>query len=150
MIRTIVVSIASIGLVAVTASPAAAVPMHNGVKTSNPPMTGDWSPTAQDRQHWKACSGPSATVVIRRDGDLVYVQDNCKDGASAIAHWRILEGPDKGRVVMCRNSHGVGTWARCNEDWAEGNYLMTLAGGEYDGDTGALHVDHGTAVMFAD
>ncbi|GAA4260809.1 hypothetical protein [Dactylosporangium darangshiense] len=68
----------------------------------------------------------STIVCIDYDGDYVYVKDNKADGQSAMA--RI--DSDRGDVLTryCRNTHGNGTWARCNFNWSEAGEKTVYGG----------------------
>jgi hypothetical protein len=53
------------------------------------------------------------------------------DAASAVARGYT----DYGRWGTCRNDHGYGTWAVCNQAFKEGHTIYYRAA-PYDGDTG--------------
>jgi hypothetical protein len=90
-----------------------------------------------------------ALATLKRDGDVVHVRDNCQDGRSAVALVQTLSGPNEGDRRICRNKEGVGTWVRCNWNWAEGEGYEFVAG-VYNGNTGYLSWDFGAGVYFND
>lgn len=89
----------------------------------------------------KGCySGASVSAgVLREVGDYIYVKDMCRDGRSAVVRLRPYGG-DNRATRICRNPHGVDTWARCNFDWPE-NEDWCLAAGVYDPDPYFLKFD---------
>lgn len=117
-----------------------------GTKISNPPF--------QDVAGWTfapACPGSSgqevSTAGVKLAGDLIYVLDGCKDGKSAVARVTVNSGPDAGDKRICRNSYGVGSWARCDWDWPE-DPVKNLTAGTYDGDTGSQMWWDGGSIYF--
>ena len=78
-----------------------------------------------------ACDGNNASnehvkVCFQPDGEWLYVRDSAADGRSAF-------GQISGRDRVCRNSHGSGTWARCNYSFREGS-AVTFRGYTRDGE----------------
>ena len=61
-----------------------------------------------------------AYVTIVKEGDHIYVRDDCADGIAAVGlvQWVGSGGSDERRY--CVNRHGNGTIAHCNLDWPEG------------------------------
>jgi hypothetical protein len=74
------------------------------------------------------------TVCINYQGDYVYVYDGDSDSHSAIG---AVSTPDAGSVSgrWCRNTHGYGSWARCNFDWVEDTTHFVYGGIRYDSDS---------------
>ncbi|MEQ4305380.1 hypothetical protein ABNF97_29035 [Plantactinospora sp. B6F1] len=67
-----------------------------------------------------------ATIVcVEYDGDYVYVKDNDADGRSAMAR---IDSERGLAYRYCRNTHGAGSWARCNFNWSEAGQKQVRAG----------------------
>ncbi|WP_435124440.1 hypothetical protein [Micromonospora tulbaghiae] len=76
------------------------------------------------------CTGASASygatiVCVDYNGDYVYVKDNDADGRSAMAR---IDSERGVAYRYCRNTHGAGSWARCNFDWSEAGEKKVNAG----------------------
>ncbi|WP_406070844.1 hypothetical protein [Micromonospora sp. NBC_01638] len=71
----------------------------------------------------------STIVCIDYDGDFVYVKDNQADGYSALGQvWSQYGVAER----YCRNTHGNGSWARCNFDWREDGTKKVRGGVRYN------------------
>ncbi|TDB78806.1 MULTISPECIES: hypothetical protein [unclassified Micromonospora] len=70
----------------------------------------------------------STIVCVDYSGDYVYVKDNDADSYSGLAYiWSQYGVADR----YCRNTHGNGTWARCNFDWSEDGTKRVRGGVRY-------------------
>ena len=74
------------------------------------------------------------TVCINYDGDYVYVYDGDADGHSSLG---AVSTPDAGSLTgrWCRNTHGYGSWAKCNFNWVEDTKHYVYGGIRYDHDS---------------
>lgn len=142
--------LATVAINMVTATAAQAAVWKAGVKVSKP----NWSswpgvtPIVSSYVGSAQCDyGDNATAVAKRVGDYLYVRDDCADGRSAVAKVTIISGSNTGDAYVCRNSHGNGTWARCDFNWPE-NVGMSFAAGVYNGDTGYLKWDYANDRLF--
>lgn len=135
---------------------------QSGVEVSHS-VHGPWPSSSTVGNKAVSC-GYVAYAEVKIDGDYVYVLDECRDGRSAVAKVRIYtkDGSEYDDRV-CRNSHGVNSWARCNFDWVESSSSMctwdsgvkcgnkALIVGTHDGDGGgSTYWDHGTSIWFDD
>jgi hypothetical protein len=155
--------------VALIPSAAEAVTWDNGTKVSHDYHMSSWPNTDTVGNKAVGC-GHVSYVEVKKDGDYTFVKDQCADGRSATAQVIVYNKDQSIRSrKYCRNSHGAGTWARCNFDWVESDsgFCMptdpssgtgtgfecgnkVLIAGTYDGDTGDTWWDHGTSIMFED
>ncbi|SCL44543.1 hypothetical protein GA0070606_0339 [Micromonospora citrea] len=67
----------------------------------------------------------STSVCLDYNGDHVYVRDGSADGRSAMAR---IDSERGLAYRYCRNTHGHGSWARCNFDWSEAGRKTVNAG----------------------
>ena len=124
---------------------------QTGVKVSSPVGRETWIIGSPDAWAWSnltRCGDWESRAWVRRTGDYVYLKDECADGRSAVAQVTFpYNGTNYHR--MCRNSHGNGTWARCNFNWPEGP-MKQLTAGSNNQSTGYKHWDYGAGVYFSD
>jgi hypothetical protein len=64
-----------------------------------------------------------AQVCFQSYGDKVWVQDEKRDGRSALGQWDV-----DGRYGFCRNRSKYDNWARCNKNFPEGVTVKFAAG----------------------
>jgi hypothetical protein len=68
-----------------------------------------------------------ATTCFKASGDVFYVYDADADGLSAAGVWEeyyLLNGNSYlARQGVCKNNHGHGTWAKCDKDLNETDYI---------------------------
>jgi hypothetical protein len=70
------------------------------------------------------CVGTSRSeVCFETEGDEIWVQDEKRDGRSALAAWAV-----DGRFGYCRNWSGYSSWAVCNKNFPEYTDVEFLAG----------------------
>lgn len=111
----------------------AEVCVNSGDLRTRSSWTGEWNDGVASSAYY----GPpfvqftGVTATVKTVGDYVYVRDDRADGCSALGIWYILESSGY-RKGICRNTHGAGTWARCNKNWPEG-VRMSVQPGLYDG-----------------
>lgn len=75
-------------------------------------------------------------VCYERDADRWWVRDNAQDGMSALVQWWNYRDGSLYRRGRCINSHGAGTWASCDKDYAETSKLNGIQGA-WDRSSGA-------------
>jgi len=73
---------------------------------------------------------PDVMACWKEYGDYWYVKDLRADGHAVGAVWEdgTSDGDFLKRQGICGNHHGYGTWARCNKDYAESDYIWFTAG----------------------
>lgn len=101
----------SLGVAAVTASPATALEVDFAVDVS-------WS-----ENHDKECLGPldAASACVQPYGDIIWVKDNAKGGHRVWVTWYEYVSERSG---SCVNTLGVDAgWTWCNKDFGEGHLI---------------------------
>lgn len=79
-------------------------------------------------------TGNDQAIACYQDSDdKLWVYDAQKDGYSAVVFWRVEYHDGRVREGICRNVHGFDSWASCDKEFAEDEYITIVAYG-VDGD----------------
>ena len=125
MIKKLTLACVTAGLLVATAalpSSASAIPCAEGEDAT---CEWDIAKPADEPLGGMPCVATSRSeVCFEIEGDEIWVQDQERDGRSAIAFWA-TDGPRSG---YCRNRSKFGNWAYCNKNFPEKTDVTLLAG----------------------